>query len=196
MSEQPDALPDKTIVLIGLMGSGKSAIGRRLAAQLGRPFLDSDAEIEAAAGCAIDDIFTLYGEAAFRDCERRVMARLLEGPPRVLAAGGGAFMDPETRARIRESAVSVWLRADLDVLLARVSRRNNRPLLKQGDKRETLKRLMAERDPLYAEADIVVESDESPHQKVVRKIVDELARYQKARSRGKGRTRASTESLS
>lgn len=174
--------PDKSLVLIGLMGAGKSAIGRRLAARLGLPFVDADSEVELAAGCSIEDIFNLHGEAAFRDGERRVIARLLNGPPHVLATGGGAFMDPETRARIRETAVSIWLRADLDVLLDRVSRRDNRPLLKQGDKREILERLMAERYPVYAEADIVVESRDAPHDSVVSSILDELARHEERAS--------------
>ena len=120
MSRKPrqtaESTPDKTLVLIGLMGAGKSTIGRRLATRLGLPFVDADSEVELAAGCSIEDIFSLHGEAAFRDGERRVIDRLLGGPPHVLATGGGAYMDPETRARIRETAVSIWLRADLDVL--------------------------------------------------------------------------------
>ncbi|HEX2115672.1 MAG TPA: shikimate kinase, partial [Alphaproteobacteria bacterium] len=121
---------ERTIVMVGLMGAGKTSIGRRLAQRLGLAFVDADHEIEQAAGCTIEEIFERYGEAAFRDGERRIIQRLLERPPHVLATGGGAFMDPETRARIKEAGISVWLKADLDVLVRRVSRRNNRPLLK------------------------------------------------------------------
>lgn len=182
MSKKPrqtaESTPDKTIVLIGLMGAGKSAIGRRLATRLGRPFVDADREVELAAGCSIEDIFNLHGEAAFRNGERRVIARLLGGSPHVLATGGGAYMDPETRALIRETAIAIWLRADLDVLLERVSRRDNRPLLKHGDKRDILEKLMTERYPVYAEANIIVESREAPHEAVVSSILDELARHE------------------
>lgn len=177
MSGTTDPLPGKTVLLVGLMGAGKSAIGRRLAKALGRPFVDSDREIEEAAGCSIEDIFALHGEAAFRDCERRVMARLLSGPPCVLAAGGGAFMDPETRARAGKTAVSVWLRADIAMLLERVSRRDNRPLLKEGDKRATLERLMKEREPTYAQADIIVDSSDGPHEATVERLVELLAAH-------------------
>lgn len=166
--------PDKSIVLVGLMGSGKSAIGRRLATRLGLPFIDADTEIEAAAGCSIEDIFEQHGEAAFRDGEKRVIARLLDGPPHVLATGGGAYMDADTRARIREKGLSIWLKADLDVLLERTSRRNNRPLLKQGDPREVLEKLMSERYPVYAETDIMVESDDRPHEKMLEIIIEAI----------------------
>src|SRR5262249_29144580 len=125
----------RPIVMVGMMGAGKSAIGRRLAQRLGLPFVDADAEIERAAGCTIEEIFEKHGEAIFRDGERRVIARLLEGPVGVLATGGGAFMDPETRARIRSRAITVWLKADLDTLVDRVSRRSHRPLLTNGDPR-------------------------------------------------------------
>lgn len=150
------------VVMVGLMGAGKTSIGRRLAAQLDIPFVDADAEIESAAGCTIEEIFERHGEAAFRDGERRVIARLLEGPPRVIATGGGAYMDPETRALIRERAISLWLRANLDTLVSRTSRRSNRPLLKRGEPRETLDRLMQQRYPVYAEADITVDSHDCP----------------------------------
>ncbi len=136
---------DRTIVLIGLMGAGKSAIGRRLATRLGVEFIDADSEIEKAAGLSIPDIFEVHGEDAFRDGERRVIARLLAQQSHVLATGGGAFMDADIREAIRERGISVWLRADFDVLLARVSRRNNRPLLKGEDKAEVLRRLIDER---------------------------------------------------
>lgn len=148
----------QTIVLVGLMGAGKSCIGRRLAQRLNVPFVDADTEIEQAAGCTIAEIFEKYGEPAFRDGERRVMSRLLQGPPTILAAGGGAFMDQETRNLIREHAVSVWLRADLDTLAARTKGRGHRPLLNAGDARETLAKLIEVRYPVYAEADITVDT--------------------------------------
>ena len=169
--------PDRTIVLVGLMGAGKSAIGRRLAERLGIPFADADTEIETAAGRTIEEIFAEHGEAAFREGERKVIARLLEGPAHVLATGGGAFMDPETRGRIRALGRSVWLKADLDVLLKRVRKRNNRPLLKQGDPREILQRLMTLRYPVYAEADIAVESVEGPHDSVVDALIESLVAW-------------------
>ncbi len=168
---------DKTLVLVGLMGSGKSTIGRRLAARLGLPFVDADEEIEKAAGCSINDIFELHGEAAFRDGERRVIERLLDGPVMILATGGGAFMNGDTRNLIRRLGTSLWLRADLDVLFRRTSRRNTRPLLHKGDPREILSNLMAERYPVYAEADLTVETDDSPHNVVVEKILRSLEEH-------------------
>jgi shikimate kinase len=165
---------DRTLVMVGLMGAGKSAIGRRLAQRLALPFLDADAEIEAAAGCSIEEIFTRHGEPAFRDGERRVIARLLDGPVHVLATGGGAFIDPQTRAKIREKGISIWLRADLDTLVERTSRRTHRPLLKQGEPRDVLARLLAERGPIYAEADIAIDSDERPPQATVERVVAAL----------------------
>ncbi|MBL8701280.1 MAG: shikimate kinase [Alphaproteobacteria bacterium] len=165
----------RSIVLVGLMGAGKSSIGRRLAQRIGLEFLDADQEIERAAGCTIEEIFARFGEPEFRAGERRVIGRLLEERgPIVLATGGGAFMDPETRARIRERGVSVWLRADLDVLYRRVARRNNRPLLKQGNPREILERLIGVRYPVYAEADVTVESDDSPPETTVEKVIEAL----------------------
>jgi shikimate kinase len=169
--------PPKTIVMVGLMGAGKSCIGRRLAARFGLPFVDADQEIEAAAGSTIEEIFERHGEPFFRDGERRVIARLLDQPVHVLAAGGGAFMDPRTRAKIRERAISVWLRADVDLLLRRVARRSNRPLLKQGDRRATIERLMARRHPTYAEADITVDSMDAPPEATVERVVAELGRF-------------------
>lgn len=163
-----------SIVFVGSMGAGKSTIGRRLAARLGMPFVDADAEIERAAGCSIEDIFAIHGEPAFRDGERKVIARLLAGPPHVLATGGGAFMDPETRAAIRAAGISIWLRADLDLLMARVSRRNGRPLLAKGEPREVLRRLMDERHPTYAEADIVVDSVDGPHERTLQAVLRSL----------------------
>ena len=167
----------KTIALVGLMGAGKSSIGRRLAQALGLPFVDADSEIEAAAGASIEEIFARDGEATFRAGERRVIARLLDGPPHVLATGGGALMDPSTRAAIHERAISVWLRADVDTLLMRVGRRNNRPLLKGGDPRAVLTRLMEERYPVYAEADITVDTVDGPPEATLAKVLDALAHF-------------------
>ena len=167
---------DRSIVLVGLMGSGKSAIGRRLAARIGMKFVDADAEIEAAAGLPINDIFEVHGEEAFRDGERRVIARLLSEPPHVLATGGGAFMDGETRKSIKARAFSVWLRADFDVLLRRVSRRDNRPLLKVENKEEVLRQLIEERYPIYEEADIIVQSEDGPHEETVNEVIAALKR--------------------
>lgn len=166
--------PDRSIVLVGLMGAGKTCIGKRLARKLGMPFVDADVEIEAAADCSIEEIFARYGEQAFRDGERRVIARLLDEAPRVVATGGGAFVSPETRENVRRQGISIWLKADLEVLLQRVSRRNNRPLLKNGDKRQTLERLMAERYPTYAEADFTVESGNESPDATVKKVLDAL----------------------
>ena len=168
---------ERPIVMVGMMGSGKSAIGRRLAQRLGLPFVDADAEIERAAGCTIDEIFDKHGEAAFRDGERRVIARLLEGPVGVMATGGGAFMDPETRARIRARAITVWLKADLDTLVERVARRRHRPLLKNGDPREILTQLIAARHPVYAEADITVETGDAPTAATVERVIEALAAF-------------------
>lgn len=169
---------DRSIVLVGLMGAGKTCIGRRLASRVGLPFVDADHEVEAAAGCSIEEIFQRHGEAAFRDGESRVIQRLLSGEPKVLSTGGGAFIDPRTRAAVREHAVSVWLRADLDLLLKRTSRRNNRPLLKRGDPREILQRLMIERYPVYAEADVVVDSVDGPPEVTLDRVASSLDRFQ------------------
>lgn len=165
----------QTLVLVGLMGAGKTTIGKRLAASLGVPFVDSDNEIVEAAGCSISDIFELYGEEAFRDLEKRVMLRLLSGPHAVIATGGGAYMNPEIREAIRTQARSVWLKAELDVLVERVSRRDTRPLLKAGDKREILAKLMQDRYPVYAEADIAIDSNAGAHEDVVSRILLALA---------------------
>ncbi|MFO0456636.1 MAG: shikimate kinase [Alphaproteobacteria bacterium] len=164
----------RSLVLVGLMGAGKSSIGRRLADTLGWPFVDSDDEIAAAAGCSIADIFSIHGEPIFRDLEARVITRLLQGEKRVLATGGGAWMQPAIRAVIKEHATSVWLRADLDVLTRRVERRNHRPLLETGDKRSILEKLMAERYPVYAEADVVVDSGDGPQERVVQQMIAAL----------------------
>lgn len=176
MTRAGASAPERTVVIVGLMGAGKSTVGRRLAARLGIPFIDADAEIEKAAGCLIGDIFEVHGEAAFRDGERRVIARLLDGPVHVLATGGGAFMDPDTRQRVGEKGVSVWLRAGLELLVKRTARRDHRPLLKDRDQRQVLSQLIAERYPVYAEADIIVDSGDGPHEIVVEKILDGLRR--------------------
>jgi shikimate kinase len=162
------------VVLVGLMGAGKSTIGRRLASHLGLNFIDSDNEIVEAAGCSIADIFESYGETIFRDLEQRVLLRLLSGEPCVIATGGGAFIQPAIRAAINEKSVSVWLKADLEILLERVSRRDTRPLLKTGDKGTILNRLMEERYPIYAQAHITIDSNAGLHETVVEKIVEAL----------------------
>jgi shikimate kinase len=167
-------LGGRSIVLVGMMGSGKSSIGRRLAARLAVPFVDADAEIEAAAGMTIPEIFEKHGEPYFRAGEARVIARLLDHGPQVLATGGGAFMNRDTRAAIRAKAISVWLKAELDVLLRRIKRRTDRPLLKTEDPGATLTRLIAERYPVYAEADLTVMSREVPHDTIVDEIVTAL----------------------
>jgi shikimate kinase len=165
----------RTVALIGMMGAGKSTIGRRLANRLRAPFHDADSEIEAAAGCTINEIFARFGEAKFRDGERRVILRLLERPPHILATGGGAVLDPLTRTRIAENAISIWLRAPVDLLISRVERRNTRPLLKGGNAREKLERLLAEREPFYAQADIVIDAANGPHVVAVDRIVAALS---------------------
>lgn len=157
-SQHTTDTPTKIIVLVGLMGAGKSCVGRRLAQRLNVPFVDADAEVEEAAGCSIADIFEEYGEAAFRDGERRVIARLLDGPVSVIATGGGAFIDDQTRALILSKSTSVWLRADLDTLVDRTSGRSHRPLLNAGQPREILADLIDQRYPIYAAADIVVDT--------------------------------------
>lgn len=168
---------NRSIVMVGLMGAGKSSIGRRLATRLNLPFVDADTEIEAAAGCSIAEFFERDGEAEFRDGERRVIARLLEDEPKVLATGGGAFMDAETRTAIAESGISVWLRADLDTLVRRTSRRTDRPLLNNGDPARTLESLMETRHPVYAQADIVVDSNDGPPDETVERVVEALAAF-------------------
>ena len=153
---------DRPIVLVGMMGAGKSTIGRRLARRFGVPFHDADQEIEKAANCSVEEIFQRFGEQHFRDGERRVIARLLAQGPQVLATGGGAFMDPETRALVNGAALSVWLRADLELLWRRVSRRGNRPLLKTEDPKATLESLIDRRYPVYAEADLIADCHDVP----------------------------------
>jgi shikimate kinase len=168
------ALGPRLIVLIGMMGAGKSTIGRRLAARLQLPFIDADVEIEAAAGMTIAEIFEVHGEPHFRDGEARVIARLLESGPAVLATGGGAFMREETRNRIRSKAVSLWLKADAEIIMRRVRRRVDRPLLQTADPEGTVGRLLAEREPVYGNADLIIASRDVPHDKVVDECVDAL----------------------
>lgn len=176
MSAVPLPIP-KTLVLIGLMGAGKTSIGKRLAARLGLPFVDADHEIERAAGCTIQEIFDRFGEAGFRDGERRVIARLLDQPVQVLSTGGGAFIDETTRQTIRERGISIWLRADLDLLVHRTARRDHRPLLRQGDPRAVLARLMEVRYPIYAEADLTVDSDDSPPDITTERVITALRKW-------------------
>jgi shikimate kinase len=174
----PPAVPARrTIALVGLMGVGKSSIGRRLALALGLPFKDADTEIEAAAGRSISEIFGQFGEATFRDGERRVIARLLEEPPHVLATGGGAFAQPGTRALIKAKAISVWLKADLEVLARRVARRDHRPLLIGKDPMEVLEAHVRDRYPAFEMADVAVETGDSPHQVAVDAIIKALAAH-------------------
>lgn len=158
---------DRSVVLVGMMGVGKTSVGKRLAAQLHLPFVDADEEIERAAQMSIPEIFEKYGEPYFRDGERRVIARLVEGPRCVIATGGGAFVNAETRALVLDKAIAVWIDSDIEVLLERVSRKDNRPLLKQGDPREILTRLKAERESAYAEAPIHVKSGDVPHSRTL-----------------------------
>ena len=168
---------NRTIVLVGLMGAGKTSIGRRLADKMGLAFIDADTEIEKAAGKSIPDIFADHGEAHFRDGERRVIARLLENGKQVLATGGGAFMNEETRSAIKAHGLSVWLKADLDVLLKRVAKRGGRPLLENRDPAEVLQNLINIRYPVYAEADITVESLDVQHAQMVHEVLKALANY-------------------
>lgn len=168
------ALGTRPIVLVGMMGAGKSTIGRRLSARLGLPFLDADAEIEAAAGMSIPDIFEAHGEPHFRDGEARVIARLLQGGAAVLATGGGAFMREETRRRIQSEAVSVWLKADAEIIMRRVRRRSDRPLLQTADPEATVSRLLSEREPVYRHADITIASRDVPHDRIVDECIEAL----------------------
>ncbi len=168
------ALGARSVVLVGMMGAGKSTIGRRLAARLGLPFFDADVEIEAAAGMSIPDIFETRGEPDFREGEARVIARLLDSGPAVIAPGGGALMRRETRDRIRDKAVSIWLKADVDIIMRRVKRRSDRPLLRTADPEATVGRLLSEREPIYQQADLTVWSPDVPHDKIVDECVEAL----------------------
>lgn len=170
-------LGSRSLVLVGMMGAGKTTIGRRLARKLDFPFTDADTEIEAAADMKIPDIFEVFGEKAFRDGERKVIERLLKAGPQVLATGGGAFLNEITRALIRKSALSIWLKAELPVLLERVKRKSNRPLLLNPDPEGTMRRLLNERAEIYAKADIVVESNDNTHDKVIASIMTALTQH-------------------
>jgi shikimate kinase len=170
-----EALGQRSVVLVGMMGAGKSSVGRRLAARLDLPFVDADGEIEKAHRMTIPEIFSTYGEDYFRAGEARVIARLLDGGPQVLATGGGAFMNAETRASIRQKGISFWLKADYEVLVRRIKRRNDRPMLQTPDPEATLRQLMEERDPFYAQADVTVRSSDVPHDKIVDEIISALA---------------------
>ena len=171
-------LGSRSIVLVGMMGVGKSSIGRRLAARLGVPFVDADAEIEKAAGMSIADIFARHGEADFRSGEARVIARLLDGGPQVLATGGGAVMNADTRVAIKAKGVSIWLSAEFEVLMRRINKRkNDRPLLQTADPAATLRELLVAREPVYAQADLTVQSREVPHDAVVAEIMTVLTAF-------------------
>ena len=172
--------PDRSIVLVGLMGAGKSSLGRRLARRLGLPFADSDEAIEEAANRKVAEIFETYGEASFRDVERRVIARLIGGAPKVIATGGGAFVDPETRALVLERCIAVWLDADVKTLAERVARRSHRPLLKGRDPAQVLGELAAARNPIYAEAHLRVETRPAPHERTVEHVLDALRALDRA----------------
>lgn len=164
----------KTLVLVGMMGAGKSSIGWRLARKMGVPFYDTDQEVERAAGCSVADIFETWGEKAFRDAERRVIKRLLSGPTQVISTGDGAFVDEESRALIKENAISIWLRADPEVLYERVIRRDTRPLLFDGDAKQILEEMIERRYPLYAKADLTVESNDDAHEATVERVMEAL----------------------
>jgi shikimate kinase len=171
-------LGSRSIVLVGMMGVGKSSIGRRLAARLGVPFIDADAEIEKAAGMSIADIFARHGEADFRSGEARVIARLLDGGPQVLATGGGAVMNADTRAAIKAKGVSIWLSAEFEVLMRRINKRkNDRPLLQTADPAATLRELLVAREPVYAQADLTMQSREVPHDAIVAEIMTALTAF-------------------
>jgi shikimate kinase len=170
-------VPPRTVALVGLMGAGKTTIGRRLAQALGLPFVDADDAIVSAAGRSIEEIFAERGECEFRRGERQVIARLLAGPVHVLATGGGAFIDPQTRALMKEQAITIWLRAPLDVLMKRVMKRDHRPLLKEDDPHAVMQRLIEERYPLYAEAELAVDTANTPHHTAVAAIIAALREY-------------------
>ena len=178
----PENAHNGSIILVGLMGAGKTSVGRRLAKRLDMPFCDADEEIIKAAGCSIEDIFEVYGEDAFRDGERKVILRLLENPPMVLATGGGAFMDDALRHKIQEHGVSVWLRVSLETLIMRTEHRGGRPLLKNKDARATLKSLMETRDPIYATADITIDAVGETPDETAEMIIKELNSFAKRNS--------------
>jgi len=178
MANHNDQLPlTRTIVLVGMPGAGKTSVGKRLAARLNIPFVDSDQEVEIAAGMSVPEIFEKLGEPAFREGERKVIARLMQGEPKILSTGGGAFMNEQTRQLIKDNALSLWLKADFDVLLERVSRTNDRPLLKKGDPATILRSLQETREPVYALADLTVSSDESPLEVTVNRVITSVSEY-------------------
>lgn len=170
-------MPHKTIVLVGLMGCGKTSIGKRLAKKLELPFHDSDQEVETAAGCPLKEIFDVFGEETFRSGEYRVITRLLDQSVHILATGGGSFMDERTRVKVKERAISVWLNADLETLVARVSRRSDRPLLTDGNQREVLEQLIGERYPVYQEADIHVPTFDEPTSSTVDRVIEAISDF-------------------
>lgn len=176
----PDALPriDRSIVLVGLMGAGKSTVGKRLAKRLGMAFVDSDDEIERAADRSIAEIFDEFGEASFRDGERRVIARLITGKPKVIATGGGAFLNSETRALILGRCIAIWLDADVEILAERVARRDSRPLLRDQEPLPVLRGLAGARNPIYAEAHLHIRSQPAPHERAVERILEALGTWQ------------------
>lgn len=172
-----EAIGGRSLVLVGMMGAGKSSVGRKLAMRLGLPFVDADTEIETAAGMTIPEIFEIRGEPEFRSGEARVIARLLDSGHKVLATGGGAYMNPETRSLIAQKGISIWLKAEADILMRRIRRRNDRPLLRTTDPEATLKRLIDERYPVYALADLTIESRDVSHEVIVEEVIDALATY-------------------
>lgn len=172
-----EMLGDRAIVFVGLMGAGKTAIGRRVAASIGLPFADSDQEIEKASRMTVADLFEAYGEAEFRSLEQRVIARLLQESPRVLSTGGGAFMNADTRAAIHRAGISVWLKADLDTLMARVMKKQTRPLLKTGNPREIMEKLMAARYPIYGEADVIVNTRDDRREIIADEVIAAIAAH-------------------
>ena len=180
------ALGRRSLVFVGMMGAGKTSVGKRVAARLGLPFIDADAAIEEAAGMSILEIFNMHGEQHFRDGERRVILRLLNAAPQVVATGGGAFMNPDTRAAIASRGVSIWLTAGFDLLIKRVRRRANRPMLANPDPESVLKRLMAERYPVYAQADVTVESSDVPQDVMAGAVIEALSAYFAASSAASG----------
>jgi shikimate kinase len=189
------SVADQSIVLVGLMGAGKTTVGRRLAERLGLPFIDADLEIERAAGKTIPEIFADHGEVYFRDGERRVISRLLDSGPQVLATGGGAFMNPETRKLIARRGLSVWLRADLPLLMKRVRRRSNRPLLDTTDPEAVMRQLIDERYPVYAEAAITIDSRDLSHNVIVNDLLQAILEHYSRKGRTTGRTAESGEHM-
>ena len=187
-TELRQRLGSRSIVFVGLMGAGKTAIGRRVAASLSLPFVDSDQEIENVSRMTIAELFDRYGEAEFRSLEQRVILRILDGGPQVLSTGGGAFINAQTRAAIEARGLSVWLRAEIDTLMERVSKKQNRPLLKTADPRGTLERLMSERHPVYALADLTVATRDEHKEVIAAEVVDALAHHLEARPAGEGGT--------